>query len=294
MAERKLIVQVIGDDSGLQQTLQQSTKSIQKFGRDTSRATGTGSTISTAGTFGPTLDRIRENREEAEKLREKLSEVGDSAETSGQQIQRALKIGAGFFALGRGLEGAGKGLEAIQGHATSASHALEDAGGAVQSLITLDPGGFFEAVGAKAGRTRKALDEYGQGLKDANQATTALSIAAGASALGFDKQAAAIRRSVAQLKAAAAAEDALAFAQRKENVTTQDGQTRLVRFRGAGAAEREFGGAGGVELERTARQPIEVVVNIDGEAVGRTTRRSDDKNARRNPRQKRGPNSSFR
>ena len=151
MADRKLIVQVIGDDSGLQRTLNNSTKQIQQFGRTTDKALGRRG-VSTAATFEKTLQGVRESRQQAEQLTQRLNDVGDAGDTASEKLAMAAKAGAGFFAIGRGLQGAGAALELFNGKASDTSRALGDAGDAFQSLITLDPAGFFRAAGASAAR----------------------------------------------------------------------------------------------------------------------------------------------
>jgi len=297
VADRKLIVQVIGDDSGLQRTLNNSTKQIQQFGRTTDKALGRRG-VSTAATFEKTLQGVRESRQQAEQLTQRLNDVGDAGDTASEKLAMAAKAGAGFFAIGRGLQGAGAALELFNGKASDTSRALGDAGDAFQSLITLDPAGFFRAAGASAARARENFDKYAAGLTDVNQSQEALKNAAIASAIGFDAQAEAIRKAVTQMKNAKAAADALDFASRGENVTDLGGGRRaVVRFRGASVAEDQRGGLrgpGGVAIERNSRNPIVVntEVKLDGKTVGQSTKKANQAEARRNPRQKRGPNTS--
>ena len=73
---------------------------------------------------------------------------------------------------------------------------------------------------------------------------------------------------------------------------------KIPELGGGQTAGRRGGPQQGVAIggERFAK-PVVVVnstVEIDGEAVGRATRKSDERDARRNPRQKRGPNSAYR
>jgi hypothetical protein len=253
--------------------------------------------VSTAGTFDATLQGVRNSQRQAEDLERQLDDVGTAGGSAAAKLATAAKAGAGFFALGRGLSGASAALEAFNGEASNTSRALADAGDAFSSLITADPAGFFKAVGASAARSREALDSYAKGLNDANQPQQALRAAQAASALGFDKQAKAIEKQVGLLKAADAAARALDFSLRKDNLTTLDGQTRLIRFRGPADSQGlrgGLGGAGSVGLERTLRQPVVVQteVKLDGKTVGASTKKVNQAEARRNPRQKRGPNTS--
>lgn len=297
MADRKLIVQVIGDDSGLQRTLNNSTKQIQQFGRTTDKALGRRG-VSTAGTFEKTLQGVRDSRKQADQLEQKLNDVGDAGQTASEKLAGVAKVGVGLFAVGRGLTGAGAALEAFNGEASNTSRALGDAGDAFASLATADPAGFFKAATASEARSRQELDKYAASLTDVNQSSKALEVANKALTLGWVAQADAIKKAVGQLKTAKAAQDALNFAGRGENVTDLGGGRRaVVRFRGASVAEDQRGGLrgpGGVAIERNSRNPIVVntEVKLDGKTVGQSTKKANQAEARRNPRQKRGPNTS--
>lgn len=288
MADRKLIVEIVGDDSQFQRTLSNTKSSLQQFGRDTGTSPGGVNTRNSAGTqeFLAETDRLKR---QAEDLRQQIEDVGDEALTTGDKLAKAAKIGAGFFVLGRGLEGAAKGLETFNGEATPTSRALQDAGGAIESLITLDPAGFFESVGASAERNREGLRKYADGLVDVNNAGRDLALAEGARALGFGKEADAIVAKVDELKRAEATLKALSFAARGENVTSINGQTAIVRFRGAGVAEGTgVRGPGGVQILRVSQQPINVTVELDGQKVGQAVTNVQQGQTRSNPRQKRG------
>lgn len=300
MADRKLIVEIVGDDSQFQAKLNSTSRSLQQFGRDTQRTTGTRtggvSTVNSPETQ-QFLGKIKENQREAEVLRQRIQAIGDEGITTGQKLANAAKIGAGFFVLGRGLQGAGEGLKTIQGEATPASEALKDAGQAIESLITLDPAGFFQAVGASAQRNREHLTKYAEGLTDINREGEALKSAEAVRALGFGKEADAILAKVDALKAASATLSALEFSIRKENVTTlPDGRTAIVTFRGAGVSEDVGGGLrgpGGVAVQQASQQrPITVntEVKVDGATIARVTKKYNERDSISNPAQKRGGN----
>lgn len=302
MADRKLVVEIVGDDSSLQKSLNRSSEAVKKFAKKTTTTgtstTGPGSAGRPGSPLGDLLGDVRAQSERADELIRKEREFATEHEKVRRRLEKAAKVGGGFFALGRGIEGAGAALEVMGGHATDSSAALGDAGGAIQDLITLDPAGFFQKVGASAKRTAKRFDDYASSLQDANDTSDSLEAAAAARALGFKKQADEIVKQVARLKTAAATTAALEFAGRAQNVALVNGQTALVNFRGAGASEDVRGGlrgAGGVAIDQASRGiTINTKVVLDGKEVGRSTTKEQQKRQVRNGRQKRGPNSAFR
>ena len=215
---------------------------MNKFGQNTAKGTQTFSRG-----LEPLLANVRKMKDEAGELDERLSKVG-----SGSTVVRAAKLGAGFFALGAALEGAGAGLEAVQGHASETSNSLNDAGKAIQSLITLNPAGFFEAVGARAKRTREEFERLGKGLEDANDATRKLDLANTAARIGLEDVAKKLREEAAAATAAATSVRALEFAQREFNVTVIDGVSALVAFKGAAD---DVGGLRGPTLAESITVP---------------------------------------
>lgn len=291
MADRKLVVQIVGDDSQLQRTLNQSAQAVQKFGKSTGRASG----VSTAHNFDSLLADVRASQAQADSILDKQDTQIGRLQTQQEKLITAAKVGGAFFAVGKVLSGAGGALEAFTGKTDSTTEALNDAGQAFQDLTTLDVKGFFQDVTASSRRSVEKLEAYNSKLGDVNQSQQALKDAANADALGFHKQAQDIRDHIQLLKNVKTAEDAINFGNRKANVDKTTGA--LVRFRGAGDSQGlrlGLGGAGGVGIEKATRDVgnITVEVKLDGEKIGSSTTKTQQKQRRRNGRQKRGPNTS--
>lgn len=161
-----------------------------------------------------------------------ITKVAAGRKSFGAFRAGATIVGSGFLAA-RTLQGTGAAIGQIAGETNQFATALGDAGDAAMALTTLDIAGFISAVGASSRRTRDSLDQYAAGITDVNSAEKDLQLAEAAAAMGFDKQAQAIRDQVQAAKLAKATTDALDFSQRQFNQTVIDGTNYLVAYKGA-------------------------------------------------------------
>jgi hypothetical protein len=284
---RKIAVEITGDSRSLERAFDRSGSAAQDFSKRMQR-----SSVSTAKTFDPLLEKTRQMRERFDDLERREQKIHEARRRRFDEITIGTgKVVGGAVVFSQALGGLADISQALTGPRSELSHGLTDAATGITSLMKLDVGGFIGAATAGRQRTRDALARYLDTLTDPSQIQQALKVAQGAAAMGLGKQAAAIRARVKSM-------EAMSFAGRPSNVTVIGGKNRLIEFKGPVDSMNIRGGlrgTGGVEMEKGALaaniRPIVVQTDVylDGEKVGRATKRASQRDSIRSPKQKRGP-----
>lgn len=189
--ERKLIVQIVGDDKSLQQALARSSAATTKFSATVNSTLGK-SGVSVSENFAPLLNRTRQMQSEAEGLSTRLNNLDSSLSSTGQTATGAGAGIAGLIAKGalagiaiQGLYTASQQLQqsltvtgreafTTSGKVRNFTAALMDVNviGAIQSLTalpkTLDDAGISAA---DAINHFEAFQRVAQGVGDVNDQT---------------------------------------------------------------------------------------------------------------------------
>lgn len=87
MADRKLIVTIAGDDRQFLAALNRSSAAAKRFSSNVEKTLGR-RPVSTAGSFGPLLDDVRQMQERADDLKQRTSQLGEGLDATGRAAGR--------------------------------------------------------------------------------------------------------------------------------------------------------------------------------------------------------------
>jgi soluble cytochrome b562 len=226
VADRKLVVSIIGDDRSLQAAFARSSAAASKFDKTVKSKIGRG--VSVSGNFKGLLDDTKAMQAEADELSKRLENVGKAGEKAAPGLAtvgaRAGALGLAFTAAFQGSQKLGDLLDVTGAKAFTTAGRFQNFGA---SLARLD------IVGAIAGLSNvpKTLDDIGI---SANNAAIHIEDFKKLSESGF---AADLGRQglqlVASLKAAEDASDALADSTARLGQAFRDSTGKAVTFKGA-------------------------------------------------------------
>ena len=263
MADRKLVVTIVGDDSSFQSALNRSTVAAQRFAGNMGRTLGGG--VSAGRNFGPLLDDVKRMNSEADNLTKRLRQMdegfagagegagvlsGGLAATVGKATLAGFAISATYQAsrqLQEALKTTGTEAFTTSGKLRNFASALlaTDVVGAIQALraapktveelgISATQASFrLDALQKVADGTAQRLREQGQsaeGSKSSLEEYESIVDRAGTSNQKFARE---LLNQVAALKAAENAQDALADATARLGTVFETSTGQAVTFKGA-------------------------------------------------------------
>lgn len=176
-SDRKLVVEIVGDDRSFQQALTRSTAAAQTFTRNVNTAMGR-RPVSVGASFDPLLTDMRRMREQADGLDQRLSQVGEGFEGAGRSagvlgsgllgvIGKASAVGFAISAAYQASQSLQDALKATGTEAFTTTGRLENFAAA---LLNTDLIGAFQALRAQP----KTLDDLGISVTEASNRLEAL------------------------------------------------------------------------------------------------------------------------
>lgn len=226
MAERKLIVSIIGDDSSFQAALVKSEASAKAFGRNMSSTLGRSTKVSSGQSFGPLLDDVKRMQGETAKLSDRLQEVGPAAVSMRAGIGPAAALTFGVTAAYQASRQLSASLKTTGSEAFTTTGKLKNFGAA---LFSGDILGGIKAIAA----TPKTFEDLGISVNEAEKRLKDFELIARSADGALGELGRSVVSAVASYRAAINSQDALADSVARLGTVFRDATGQAVLFKGA-------------------------------------------------------------